>query len=244
MSYFFQREINIDKSKCENVSKAVLELRYNKRIKDKFLPVYRKKYMIDCIERLKEFQKNDSYFNSVFKKINLAVHLSKEYFYGKIKFLPEWVKDHFTKEKIMSFFESLPVEIKLPQRFHLTQLVLNFMFFCASYGVSWSQYFLFFKDGRDILEKAFLENETTAIIAFSEAIYMVGVTKSYDEILFRKEMYNAFPNFEKYLPLDDSVDHANVINAVALFIYGKITFMVFKTIINKLLTKTVEKTVD
>jgi hypothetical protein len=239
MSYFFNH--NIDVTSCENVSKSRLELRYNKRIKDKFLPLYRKKYMSECVERLREMKKKDYYFYLLFSQINNAISLSNQFFKGKIKVLPQWVKEHFTKEKILEFFESLPTEIRLPQKFHLTQLVLNFMFFCASYGVSWSQYFLFFEDGRNILKKAFLENETTAIIAFTEAIYMVGVTKSYDEVIFRKEMFNAFPDFEKYVPLDHSSEHASAVNAIALFIYGKITFMTLKIILNKLLAKTVDK---
>jgi len=137
----------------------------------------------------------------------------------------------------MKFMKSLPKQVEMPE-FPTAELVVNFMFYCGSFAVSWSHYFLMFKEGRDILKNVFFTQELESILAFSKAVIMVGVTKGYDEILFRKDLFYAFPDVEKYLITDPSV--TGIYRTVALFVIGNISFEVFSASVRQI-AKRVQK---
>ena len=220
---------------CRDKSKSFLEARYNRAIKAKFLEKYKKKYEEECIMRTKEGKKLKVYISKFFKQVAIALVIQQQYLTGKIKSIPKWVSSLLTKENLLNFMKSLPKQFDFSKKiseFATTELVLNFIFYCISYGVSWSQYFLFFKDGRDILYNALFKNELVSILAFTEAVWMVGVTKGYDETIFRKEFYTAFPDIEKYLFNDPS--QSGIYRTVALFVVGKISFAVFRATVLKI----------
>jgi hypothetical protein len=174
---------------------------------------------------LKESKKLHKKVSLVFENLQVAMNLKKKFVEEKLLLIPQWAKSFFTLDYFISLMKSVPKQFDMPE-FATSEMVLNFIFYCASFGVSWSQYFLFFKEGRDILYNALFKNELVSILAFAEAAYMVGVTKSYDEGIFRKELYASFPDIEKYLDFDPST--SGIYKTIALFVVGKISFAVFR----------------
>jgi hypothetical protein len=216
---------------CRNKSLSFYEKKYNRKIKHAHLNKYRKRYEEECVARLKDGKNLQQQTSLFFQNLNLALALQKQFVMGKLLFLPQWVKSYFTLETLLNFMKTVPKQFEMPE-LATSEMVLNFIFYCISFGVSWSQYFLFFKEGRDILKKALFENELVSILAFAEAAYMVGVTKSYDEGLFRKELYESFPDIEKYLDFDPS--KTGIYRTIALFLVGKISFAVFRATVLKI----------
>jgi hypothetical protein len=214
---------------CRNKSLSFYEKKYNRKIKQAHVNKYKKRYEKECVARLKNLQQQKT--SLFFQNLKLALSLQTRFVLGKLLFVPQWVKSYFTLETFLNFMKSVPKQFEMPE-FATSEMVLNFIFYCISFGVSWSQYFLFFKEGRDILKKALFENELVSILAFAEAVYMVGVTKSYDEGLFRKELYESFPDIEKYLDSDPS--KTGIYRTIALFLVGKISFAVFRATVLKL----------
>lgn len=178
-----------------------------------------------CIQRLKESKKLSTKINSVFDNLKYMLAWQQQIVKEKLSYVPAWLKSFFTIENFIQMMKTVPKQFDMPE-FATSEMVLNFIFYCASFGVSWSQYFLVFKEGRDILYNAFFKNELVSILAFTEAVYMVGITKSYDEGIFRKELYASFPDIEKYLYFDPS--QSGIYRTIALFVFGKISFAIFK----------------
>lgn len=218
---------------CYNVSKSFLEIRYNKRIREKFIPRYKKKYANECIHRI-EHPPSTSTFLKVKEYLStIADAIALKNVYAGVRKIPSWVSGTLTKENFLKMLDSVPTDFSLPE-FPETERVLNFIWYCVSFGVSWPQYFLAFKEGRDILYKTLFQADPQAILALLEASYMVGITKSYDEYMFRKDLYQVFPDVEKYLfDKDTSV----TVRAVALFLVGKISFTVFKKTLELVISK-------
>lgn len=232
IDYFLNQSLSQEEiSECQNKDLSFLEHAYGKNIRKKFLRKYRKDYERKCIEQKKDLKKFKPQFDLFFNNAKKALFIQQQYLVGKLLFIPKWVKSFFTLETFLSFMKTVPKQFSMPE-FATSEMVLNFIFYCVSYGVSWPQYFLFFKEGRDILYNAFFKNELTSILSLAEAIYMVGVTKAYDEAVFRKEFYTAFPDVEKYILNDTSA--SGIYRSLALFLVGKISFTAFRAIVMKL----------
>jgi hypothetical protein len=222
---------------CHTVDKAFLENRYNTRIRDKFLNKFSKRYAKECIEQKRREKILTEQMARLFNKLKTAIQIKQEYISGQVSEIPKWAASFFTIDTLLNFMKSLPKQVEMPE-FPTSELVINFMFYCGSFAVSWSQYFLMFKEGRDILKNVFFKQELESILAFSKAIIMVGVTKGYDDILFRKDLYSAFPDVEKYLITDPSV--TGIYRTVALFVVGNITFTAFSAAVRQI-AKRVQK---
>jgi len=214
---------------CQNISKSFLENRFGRRIRDKHLKRFQRKYEVECIEEKKKAKNLNDQIVNLFGKLNTAIQLKKEYISGKLQSIPKWAETFFTKETMLNFMKSLPREVEMPE-FQMAELVVNFIYFCVGLGLSWSHYFLMFKDGRETLKNVFFKQDYNSIVALSKVIYIVGVTKAYDEIMFREEFYASFPNIEQHILGDSSgrlID--TVYHKAALFAIGQISFALFKT---------------
>lgn len=230
-SYFIRNDDG--ENLCANASKSFLEERYNRRIRDKFLKRFQKKYEVECLEDKRREKNLNDQILKVFNKLGTAIRLQQEFISGKLQIIPQWASTFFTKQTMLSFLKSLPKEVELPE-FPLGELVVNFIYFCAGLGLSWSHYFLLFKDGRETLRNVLFNQDYKSVLALAKVIYVVGVTKAYDEIIFRKEFYASFPNVDAYLlgaPSGTLID--KVYHSAALFAVGEISFAIFKMTLDK-----------
>ena len=213
---------------CQNVTKSFLENYYNRRIRDKHLKRYLQKYELECIEKKKNAKKLTDKVNKLFIQLNTAILLKQEYILGKLHSIPKWAESFFTKDTLFKFMKSLPREVQMPE-FETAELLINFIYYCIGLGVSWSHYLLMFKDGRQTLKNVFFSGDYNSVLALAKVIYIVGVTKAYDDILFRQEFYTSFPNIEQYVIGDPSGGLVNnIYHKAALFAIGEISFAVFK----------------
>jgi len=227
-SYLTGQSLEDEFAECRNREKAFLEIKYGRRIRDKHLKRFQKKYEADCMEEKQREKQITEQMAKLFGKLKAAIQLQQEFISGKLDYIPKWASTFFTKETLLNFMKSLPKEVDIPE-FESAELVINFMFYCVSFGLSWSHYFLMYKDGRDTLKNVFFRHDYGSILALAKVIYIIGVTKAYDEILFRRDFYAAFPDIENYLLGPASPNLVDkVYHAVALFIVGQLSFAALK----------------
>ena len=137
-------------------------------------------------------------------------------------------------EKFLRILQDVPKEIEIPE-FPAAEILINFIAYCASFGLSWSEYFLAYTSGRAYLYQALIENKFEGVMILYQAVHMTWVTKNYDEKLFRRDLFNAFPDIGKYLGIEFENTY---LQNVALFVFGMISFHAFKLAITKIYTQT------
>lgn len=231
-SMFFGNDLSKEEQEsCKHAVKTFLENYYGQKIRKKYLKRFQRRYEEECLQQKRDAKKTKLTLSAVtaFARLKSAIQVKKEYLKGKLDSIPKWAEQFFTKQTFISFLKSLPKEIEFPE-FEMAELMINFIYYCSAFGLSWSQYLLMFKEGRELLKKTFFQNDLKSVLALLKVVYTVGITKAFDDMFFRQEFYHSFPDLEKYIlgpPSDSLVDQ--VYHKAALFAIGEISFRMFES---------------
>lgn len=104
---------------------------------------------------------------------------------------------NYAKDIASKIYSFIPREFTYPENLSF-EIVLNLIMFFVSLKVSWSEYLLYFPSGQKLLYNIFQSPSST--LYFFTIIKSVYLNKSYDELLFKQEMFKILPNLNSFLP--------------------------------------------
>lgn len=170
------------KRRCtKNQTKSVLEKEFqNVKITNHNINKYRQKSQDICIED--------------FKKLNevvIAMQKTKLFSTLQNKLYPIIYRSYVNKEN--------------PE----LELFVNLIIFLSSFLVSWSDFMIAFPQGQKMLKDLFQKRDAESILNLYLVIQNVYLTQAYDQLFFRKEMFNLLPFIDV-----DSVSRELILKAI------------------------------
>ena len=166
---------------------------------------------------------------------------------------PKWVKRfHQNCEKLVRLFQDskyvsdihssifyiIPKEIEAKNK--STEILMNFVVWCVSMGLSWSDYILSFPSGQKIFREVFEKTtRAKALVNIFALLMTIYITSGYDDLIFRENFFSFLPTIQKVA--QDQVWYQLFMDKVKYLIAAQITTKSFLAFFQQFVFDELEK---